>query len=153
MGRARLTTLALFAAVVAVAAGLPAAAEPTVVGSVKTAEGTCFVVRGETQFPVQAGERLFLADTLRTGANGRLGVILRDDTVLSLGPGTELSVERFTFEPARGELEMVLRMLKGMASYISGQIAKLAPDAVRFETPVATIGVRGTRFLARVTPE
>ena len=151
MGKAHLIAVALFALTLATA--LPAAAEPAVVGSVKTAEGTCFVVRGGTQLPVQAGERLFLADTLRTGADGRLGAILRDDTALSLGPDTVLSVERFAFEPARGDLEMVLRMLKGMASYISGQIAKLAPDAVRFETPVATIGVRGTRFLARVTPE
>ncbi|MDF1556202.1 MAG: FecR family protein [Deferrisomatales bacterium] len=151
MGNRFCIALAVFA--VTLATGLPAAAGPALVGSVKTAEGACFVVRGGTQFPVSAGERLFLSDTLRTGGDGRLGAILRDDTTLSLGPDTELRVECFAFEPARGELEMVLRMLKGMASYISGQIAKLAPDAVRFETPVATVGVRGTRFLARVTPE
>ena len=147
--RAALALLALLT----LAMGTASAAEAPVVGSVKTTEGACFVVRGGTPLPVQAGERLFLADILRTGADGRLGAILRDDTTLFLGPDTELSVERFAFEPAQGELEMVLRMLKGMASYISGQIAKLAPDAVRFETPVATVGVRGTRFLARVTPE
>jgi hypothetical protein len=151
VGRSQRIALALI--VLSLVATLPAAAAPAVVGSVKGAEGACFVVRGGSQVPLRAGERLFLADTLRTGADGHLAAILRDDTALTLGPGTELQVERFAFEPARGELEMVLRMLKGVASYISGQIAKLAPDAVRFETPVATVGVRGTRFLARVTPD
>ena len=136
-----------------VAAAAFAAPGPAVVGSVKTAKGACFVVRGGAAAPVHAGEQLFLADTLRTGEDGHLGALLRDDTSLTLGPDTELQVERFAFEPAHSRLEMVLRMLKGACSYLSGQIAKLAPDAVRFETPVATVGVRGTRFLARVTPE
>jgi hypothetical protein len=129
------------------------AAEPAVVGSIKTAEGACFVIRGSATLPTSAGERLYLGDTLLTGADGTLGAILRDDTVLSLGPDTEIRVEEFVFEPASGQLGMVLKMLRGVASYISGQIAKLAPDAVRFETPIATVGVRGTRFLARVVPE
>ena len=73
--------------------------------------------------------------------------------MLTLGPETEIQVAQFLFEPATGQLGMVLKMLRGIASYLSGQIAKLAPDSVRFETPVATVGVRGTRFLARVTPE
>lgn len=34
--------------------------------------------------------------------------------------------------------------------YISGVIAKLSPDAVKVRTPVATVAVRGTRFLAKV---
>lgn len=153
MGETVKTTLFRAVMLLILAAAVPAAAEPVVVGSVKMVEGSCYVVREGTQLPLHGGERLFLADTLRTGPDGALGALLRDNTALTLGPDTELAVERFAFEPARGELEMVLRLLKGMASYLSGQIAKLAPDTVRFETPTATVGVRGTRFLAQVTPE
>jgi len=41
-------------------------------------------------------------------------------------------------------------MLKGTAAFVSGIIGKLAPESVRFETPVATIGLRGTRFAVRI---
>src|SRR6516165_1899754 len=44
----------------------------------------------------------------------------------------------------------VLKMVRGVAAYVSGKIAQLSPDAVRVETPVATVGVRGTRFVAKV---
>lgn len=153
MGVTVRTTLMRAVVGLVLAGAMPAAAEPVVVGTVQTVEGSCFVVREGTQLLLHGGERLLLADTLRTGPDGALGALLRDNTALTLGPNTELAVERFAFEPARGELQMVLRLLKGMASYLSGQIAKLAPDTVRFETPTATVGVRGTRFLARVTPE
>ncbi len=87
---------------------------------------------------------------LRTGADGRLGVVLRDDTRVSLGPETEIRIDRFLFAPAQGQLALVLKMVRGVAAYVSGKIAKLSPDAVRVETPVAIVGVRGTRFAAKV---
>ena len=37
-----------------------------------------------------------------------------------------------------------MRVVRGVAAYVSGRIAKLAPDAVRLETPAAIVGVRGT---------
>ena len=129
--------IALMVLVLCGSAAAPARPETDVVGSVKSVEGECHVVRSGAALPVAAGERLYLRDTLVTGNHGKLGAILRDDTVLSLGPGTEIRVEEFVFEPARGQLGMVLNMLRGVASYISGQIAKLAPDSVRFETPLA----------------
>jgi len=41
-------------------------------------------------------------------------------------------------------------MARGVMAFVSGSIAKLSPDAVRIETPVAILGVRGTQFLAKV---
>ncbi len=131
-----------------VALASAAAAEP--VGTVKIAQGTAEISRGQASLPAQLNQRVFEGDRLRTGADGRLGVILSDDTRLTLGPESELRVDRFLFAPAEGRLEMVLRLVRGMASYISGKIERLAPEAVRFETPVGTVGIRGTRFVAQV---
>ena len=47
---------------------------------------------------------------------------------------------------------MVIRVSQGIISYISGMISKLAPGSVRIETPVATLGIRGTSLLARIAP-
>jgi hypothetical protein len=100
--------------------------------------------------PASPGLALEEGDVLKTGADGHLGVVLRDDTRVSLGPDTEVRIDRFVFAPAQGQLALVLKMARGVAAYVSGKIAKLSPDAVRVETPVATVGVRGTRFVAKV---
>jgi hypothetical protein len=120
------------------------------VGLVKVAEGTAVVLRGDQTLLARAGLALLEGDILRTGADGRLGVVLRDDTRVSLGPETEIRIDRFVFAPAKGQLALVLKMARGIAAYVSGKIAKLSPDAVRVETPVAIVGVRGTQFVTKV---
>ena len=126
------------------------AQQPSVAGRVKLASGEAFVVRSGNDIPAKAGELIYETDSLRTGASGRIGVTLKDDTRISIGPSSEMRVERFVFAPAEGRLAMVLRFAKGVAAYVSGQIAKLAPDAVRLETPAAIVGVRGTSLAIRV---
>ena len=140
---------ALCCALVTLLAGVAEAASPSI-GLVKVAEGTASVQRGDQTLPARAGLALMEGDVLRTGRDGRLGAVLRDDTRVSLGPDTEIRIDRFLFAPAQGQLALVLKMIRGVAAYASGKIAKLSPDAVRVETPVAIVGVRGTRFAARL---
>lgn len=123
------------------------------IGTVKIVEGTATVRRADQLLAAREGLALAEGDVLQTGADGRLGVILRDDTRLSLGPDTEIRLDRFAFAPLRGSLALVVWMARGVAAYVSGRIARLAPDAVRIETPVAIVGVRGTHFAARVEIE
>jgi hypothetical protein len=96
---------------------------------------------------------VFESDSLRTGDDGGIGVTLNDDTRLSLGPSSEVSLESFKYSPAEGSVGLAMRFLRGIAVYVSGQIAKLAPDAVRLETPSAIVGVRGTTLAVHVVPE
>ncbi len=144
-----LSVVALGTALVAILLGAVEGAAPSV-GLVKVAEGTAVMLRGDQTLLARAGLALLEGDTLRTGADGRLGVVLRDDTRVSLGPETEIRIDRFVFAPAQGRLALVLKMARGIAAYVSGKIAKLSPDAVRVETPVAIVGVRGSQFVAKV---
>ena len=120
------------------------------IGLVKVTEGTATVQRGDETLPARLGLALEEGDILRTGADGRMGVVLRDDTRLSLGPESEIRIDRFLFAPAKGHLALVVKMARGIMAFISGNIAKLSHDAVRVETPVAIVGVRGTQFLVKV---
>ena len=129
----------------------PALAQQPAAGRIKVASGSVFVVRAGNAQPAQAGQLVYEADTLRTGADGRIGVTLNDDTRVSLGPSSEVRLDRFTYAPADSQLSLVLRVVRGMAAYVSGRIAKLAPDAIRLETPAAIVGVRGTTVAMRVT--
>ncbi|SEM49741.1 FecR protein [Syntrophus gentianae] len=118
--------------------------------TVKNCSGAALIVRQNITLPVKKHDRIFAGDLLRTGRDGTMGVIFKDNTTLSLGPRSELAIDEFLFAPSQGKLSIVTRMFRGTVAYVSGVIAKLSPQAVRFETPTATIGIRGTKFLVKV---
>jgi hypothetical protein len=129
------------------------AQERAVAGRIKVASGAAFVVRDGAQVPAQVGQVVYEADAVRTAGDGKLGITLNDDTRLSLGPNSELKLEKFTYAPADSQFNLVLKFVRGAATYVSGRIAKLAPDFVRLETPASIIGVRGTTLAIQVQPE
>jgi len=128
------------------------AQERPAAGRIKVSTGSAFIVREGAQLPAQVGQVLFETDGLRTGEDGKVGVTLNDDTRLSLGPNSELKLERFTYSPADSGFGLVLKFVRGAATYVSGRIAKLAPDSIRLETPASIIGVRGTTLAIQVQP-
>ena len=135
------------------AAATPALAQqPSAAGRIKVASGAAFIMRDSTLIPAQTGQEVFEADELRTGADGRIGVTLMDDTRISLGADSEVHLDRFVFAPADGHFGFVFKIVHGVAAYVSGQMAKLSPDSVRLETPTAIVGVRGTSLAIRVEP-
>ena len=129
-----------------------AAQDKAVAGRIKVSTGSAFIVRDGAQVPAQVGQMVYEADALRTGADGKIGLTLNDDTRLSLGPNSEFKLERFTYAPAESGFGLVVKFVKGAATYVSGRIAKLAPDSIKLETPAAIIGVRGTTLAISVLP-
>jgi hypothetical protein len=127
--------------------------ESAAIGRIKIVSGSAFIVRAGTEIPAQAGQSVFEADAIKTGPDGRLGLTLKDDTRLSLGPSSEMRLDRFAYAPAEGRLAFVLNVVRGVAAYVSGRIAKLAPDSVRLESPAAIVGVRGTTVVIRTSQE
>ena len=127
-----------------------ASAEQVLAGKVKKIRGTVFVVRGDRTQTLRVGDPVFQNDLMQTGSTGAVGIIFEDNTILSLGPKSRLAIDGYTFAPEQGKLSLLLRLLRGTASYLSGIIGKQAPDAVKFQTPDATIGIRGTKFLVKV---
>lgn len=129
------------------------AQQPSPVGRVKVVSGAAFIVRSGMAVPAEVGQSVLETDSLRTGDDGRIGVTLDDDTRLSLGPGSEVRIDSFRYAPAQGSVGLAMQFLRGVAVYVSGQIAKLAPDSIRLETPSAIVGVRGTSLAVHVVPE
>ena len=121
-----------------------------VVGRIKSVSGSVSIVRPAGNVAAQVGQPLYQSDSIKTGGDGQIGISLKDETRLALGPNTEIRVDQFLYAPAQGQLRLVLKVVRGMVAYVSGKIAKLAPDAVRLETPSAILGVRGTRMVIRV---
>ena len=126
------------------------AQQPAVAGRLKVVSGTAFIVRQNMETPAQVGQVVFEDDAFKTGADGRIGATLNDETRISIGPNSEVRLTRFMYAPADGRLGLALRFVRGVAAYVSGRIAKLSPDSIRLETPEAIIGIRGTRLAIRV---
>jgi hypothetical protein len=123
---------------------------PASAGRIKVLSGSVAIVRGAETLPAAVGTYVQEADRIRTGPDGRVGLTLKDETRVTLGPDSEMDLARFQFTPAEGRFALAVRFLRGVAGYVSGRIAKLAPDAVRLETPAAIVGVRGTSLAIRV---
>lgn len=130
-------------------AATPAAATDPI-GLVKTLSGGATVTRGSSVQPLTAGNDLFRDDVVSTAPDGSLGITFRDDTTLSMGPKGRLVLDEFAFDPAREDIKLGVRLLKGTFAMITGQSAKLAPEKVSVRTPIMDIGIRGTSFLVEV---
>lgn len=127
----------------------PASASNT--GSIKNVEGGAWIMRGEKKIPAEAGLRLVIGDVMKTDRNGAMGVILHDDTIISMGPRSEMVLSEFIFKPEVGNFALFVNFIKGTFTYLSGAMAKLSPESVKIETPVGMVAVRGTHFLVKVS--
>jgi hypothetical protein len=137
-------SMALIATTAAGAAAAP------FTGIVRTVVGSPLIVRGGAVRPATKGTLVEKGDTIRTDAKSTVGLVFSDDTLISMGPGSEVVIDDYLFEPEADRLSFVARVLRGTMNYLSGQIARLSPRSVRLLMPTATVGVRGTHVLINV---
>jgi len=129
----------------------PAAAlPPDAIGHIQTLKGSASILRDNNAVPAATGVPVYLGDTVRTDKTGSVGIVMADDSTISLGPGSEITLKEFLFNPKDGKFAYVTRMVKGTFTYISGLIGKLSPNSIRLEVPDAIIAVRGTKLLINV---
>lgn len=120
-------------------------AEPA--GTVKTSKGIVSIERNGQKMPAGVGVGVEAHDRIVTGADGAVGVTLRDNTMLSAGPNSTLELNKFAFDSTTHAGVLDASVKKGTLSVISGKIAKANPHAMSFSTPTVTLGVRGTEFV------
>ena len=88
-----------------------------------------------------AGGEVFQDETITTGVNSMTQLIFLDETSLSVGPESEVTLDRFVYNPATGAGDVVLSTAKGAFRFITGS---QDPSNYQLKTPFANIGVRGT---------
>jgi hypothetical protein len=127
-------------------------AEP--IGQVATIQGTVEVTRGDgTRARLQTGDAVYQGDVLESGANGSIGIKFADQSVFSLGESGRMVLDEMVYDPRGTDNKLGISLVQGAFAFVSGQIAKTAPDAMTLSTPVATIGIRGTTVAGRASQE
>lgn len=116
-------------------------------GIVKLSKGSAAIERAGQQLPATPGTVVRTSDRIVTGADGSIGITLRDNTLLSAGPNSTVELNKFAFNSTTHAGTIDASVRRGTLSVVSGKIAKATPEAVRFSAPGMTLGVRGTSFI------
>jgi hypothetical protein len=119
-------------------------------GTVKTLTGSATLIRESAVLPVSTGQRVYRGDRILSARDSYVGIMLYDDTRLTLGPVSELEIREFEFNSSSYAGDLAVSFLKGTVRVVTGLIGKNAPENVQFSTPTASIGVRGTEFVVDV---
>lgn len=115
--------------------------------------GTNVIVRNDvkkraaavkTFTPAVRGERASLGDRVQTGARSYLQLRLRDKSRFAVGPNSQVTLDRFVYDPKRDASEVGASVVKGGFRFMSGKAARKTPGKSKIKTPIATIGIRGT---------
>ena len=89
---------------------------------------------------IAKGDEVVRNEVVRTAADSDARLVFRDDTNLSLGPGSTLKLDRTVFDdPKPGDI--VIKLTSGAFRFVTGNSNK---EAYEIKTPIATMGVRGT---------
>jgi hypothetical protein len=122
------------------------------VGSIEKMTGDVSVGRDAASLhPAKTDDPVNEGDLLSTG-NGEAMIRFSDNSILSLRPQTRVVISSFK-NPEAGKGSYTLGLLRGAFRAITGLIGKAQPQDVHFNTPTATIGIRGTDFELAIQPE
>ena len=96
--------------------------------------------RGGANRPLAARDPLEQNDRIRTSGEGAVLTRFNDDTTLTIGPNSEVVLDRYVFDGSRAR-SITVQVVRGALRFASG---KSPSEVYQIKTPVATIGVRGT---------
>jgi hypothetical protein len=120
------------------------------VGQIKNVKGAVHVERDGKRVPAAPGMGVRQSDVLVTGADGSAGVTFQDNSLLSIGPGSELAIDHYSFDSTTHAGKFDASLKRGTLGVVSGRMVKQSPEAMRVRTPSSIMGVRGTEFFVKV---
>ena len=120
------------------------------IGKVTTLTGKADLTRKTKVLTVTKGLKIEQQDRLETQTESKVQVILNDDTVITIGPRSTYLFEYFQEGNDRG---LTMKLEHGFFKAVTGKIGKLAPERFKIKTNAATIGIRGTQFMAYVNDD
>jgi hypothetical protein len=106
------------------------------------------VIQGQSE-ALSTGSAIFTNETVRTGETGVANLVFRDNTNLSVGPISEVHLDKFVYDPDGSSGRVVLDATKGVFRFITGSQDK---HAYQIRTPFGSLGVRGTIVELVLTP-
>lgn len=136
--------------ILAAALAIAAPAMAADVGLVKVSKGDVRIERAGGKVAATVGTAVQTSDVIVTGADGLAGITFTDNSLVSLGPNSRYSIDKYRFDSTTHQGEFESSLAKGRLAAISGKMVKQSPEAMKVRTPSAIMGVRGTEFIVQV---
>ena len=125
----------------------PAAVAGEPIGQVDNLDGEVTATRADgTQVTLSIGDPVFQGDILESAADGAIGVTLADETTFSMAENSRMVLDEMVYDAETHTGSISFSAMEGVFTFLSGEIAKADPEAMTVQTPVATIGIRGTQL-------
>jgi hypothetical protein len=121
-------------------------AEPRIGTTASTRPNVEAVAEGNTH-TLSAGSDIYAKQTVRTGNRGKADLVFIDSTNLTVGPTSEVRLDKFVYDPTGSSGSVVVQATRGAFRFVTGSQAK---RAYQFDTPHGTLGVRGTKVEVKV---
>ena len=100
---------------------------------------------------LQSGMSVYQGDVIETGTVGAVNLVFIDETHFAVSQNARLAIDEYVFDPATGQGSSDFSVLKGIFVFTSGLIGRSDPDDVNIDTPMGSIGIRGTIIAGDVT--
>lgn len=120
------------------------------IGNVAALKGDANILRQGKTLKIKSGIELEVKDKIITSSKARVQVILKDNTVVTIGPDSSFVFDAYHFG-TKENTEASMHIDHGFFRSVTGKIGKIAPERFKVKTVSATIGIRGTDFSALVS--
>lgn len=102
---------------------------------------------------IESGKELYLGDKIVTGPGARLQIMLKDETIFTIGPNSSMVLDEFVYDPSNENGRLVAKITRGFFRFVTGRIGHKDPSKMRVDLPIGTIGIRGTIVAGQVMPD
>ncbi|MBL6431116.1 MAG: FecR domain-containing protein [Alphaproteobacteria bacterium] len=102
-----------------------------------------------TSEPLAPGTPVFQGDVVETAGGSALSITFVDGTVFSLSADARMVLDELIYSPGGSDNSMVMNLVQGTFVFVTGQVAPTGD--MRIETPVATMGIRGTTPIVQIS--
>lgn len=135
--------------------GGAAAAAPTVetpaAAKIRNLAGKAWLQKGGGKQMLADGDEVFEGSQIVTGRKSHVTIRFSDESVFSLGPNSQMLVDKYAYEKDPAKNSLTTRIVKGTFRFVSGLIAKARPENMNVRLGlVATVGIRGTHVAGEV---
>jgi len=136
-------------------AGTASAAVVDPAGRVVALEGTASAVNQEgTRRALAIQSPVFPLDTISTAEASKLQIMFSDDSLVSQGEKSELTIDEYVYDPNKKSRNRAkLGITKGLFRVVTDKITKLNPKRFKVKTRMATIGIRGCDVGFKILPD
>jgi VCBS repeat-containing protein len=128
------------------AAGAPDAGK--IIGHVTKLAGSATVIRNGVSIILNMGDNVEKGDVVQSGSNSTVGITFIDGTVFGLSSNARMVLNEMVYDPNGSNNSSLISLVAGTISFVAGETAKHGD--MKIDTPVATMGIRGTAVLVEI---